>query len=114
MKKTATTSFVLPRVVREAFEEYAEARGKKMATILQDWISEAVGIPINKETIAQKFKKILAMESVFPLTNGKYPSKRAFYRAVEEGRIQYREDGSVLLYASQKTKCYCFVPRTQD
>ena len=87
---------------------------KKWLRSYKTGISDAVGIPINKETIAQKYDALLEMESIFPLTKGKYPSKRAFYRAVKEDRIQYREDGSVLLYASQKTKCYCFVPRTQD
>ena len=115
MKKTVTSSVPLPRVVHEAFQEYAAARGKKMATILQDWISEAVGIPINKETISEKYDALLEMESIYPLTKGKYPAKTTFYLAYREGRVQYKNDGSVLLYSPHhKTKRYCFVPRRQD
>ena len=110
MKKTSKVSFVLPRIVHEAFQEYAEKQGKNPSHILQGWISDAVGIPITKETIREKYTSLLQMESVYPATKGKYPSRSFFYKAFCEDRIQYRDDGSVLLYSWKKTKCYCFVP----
>ena len=115
MKKTAHTSVALPRILHEAFQEYAAAIGRKPSHILQDWIADAVGIPISAisvETIAQKFNAILEMDSVYPQTKGKYPAKRTFYKAFHEDRVIYRADGTVLVYSKQKKKCYCFVPRS--
>ena len=115
MKKTAHTSVALPRILHEAFQEYAQSLGKKPSHILQDWIADAVGIPIaafSVETIAEKYNAILEMDSVYPKTKGKYPAKRTFYDAYREDRVIYRDDGSVILYSPQKLKCYCFVPRT--
>lgn len=113
MKKTVITSFALPRIIHEAFQEYAEEEGKTPSRVLRDWVSNAVGIPIEtEETIVQKIDALLKMESVYPETAGKYPSKRFIYKAFQEDRIQYRDDGSVLLYSRQKKSCYCFVPCT--
>ena len=115
MKKTVTTSFALPRIVYEAFQEFAEAVGRKPSHILQDYVSDVVGIAIGEasaETIAQKYNAILDMDSVYPATKGKYPAKRTFYDAFHEDRVIYRDDGSVLLYSTQKKKCYCFIPRS--
>ena len=112
MKKTVNTSFVLPRIVYEAFKEYAEAEGKKPSHILQDWVSNAVGIPIKKETLRAKYEALLEMESIYFDTEGTYPSIATFYKAYRENRIQYREDGSVFLISHYKDSSYCFVPRT--
>ena len=112
MKKTVTTSFALPRIVHEAFQEFAEAEGKTASELIRDYIADTVGIPLKEEKISQKIQALLEMDSVYPATEGKYPKKRTLYQAFREDRIIYREDGSVLLPSYHKTKCYCFVPRS--
>ena len=112
MKKDVTLSAKIPKRMHEAFKEYAAARKTTPSKLVQGFVSDATGIPIhaNENIIMTKINAIKAMVSVYPETQNEYPSIPTFYRAFQEGRVRYRDDGSVLLYSAQKSKCYCFVP----
>ena len=56
----------------------------------------------------QKYDAILEMESVDKLTCGEHPSRSAFYRALETGRVAGAYNCAIVITSNDPLKSYTF------
>ena len=56
----------------------------------------------------QKYDSILEMESVDKLTHGEHPSRSAFYRALETGRVAGAYNCAIVITSNDPLKSYTF------